>query len=128
MLLTHQSLTKNPQSKVFNLIDSYLVFLFTIVLTYSFLPFSFAEESKQRRETEPTQEPEAKKARSHSPVIEDFTLPPFNPDNPIGKRSTRNDATISANLLVLYKTYLFDNAVNNDWNQMHYHNITTKQS
>uniref|UniRef100_A0A8C2E2C3 Zinc finger protein 638-like n=1 Tax=Cyprinus carpio TaxID=7962 RepID=A0A8C2E2C3_CYPCA len=38
------------------------------------------EESKQRREIEPTQEPEAKKA----PVIEDFTLPPFNPDNPIG--------------------------------------------
>uniref|UniRef100_A0A671LHW2 Matrin-type domain-containing protein n=1 Tax=Sinocyclocheilus anshuiensis TaxID=1608454 RepID=A0A671LHW2_9TELE len=42
------------------------------------------EESKQRRETEPTQEPEAKKAHSHSPVFEDFTLPPFNPDNPIG--------------------------------------------
>ncbi|XP_026072429.1 zinc finger protein 638-like isoform X1 [Carassius auratus] len=38
------------------------------------------EESKQRRETEPTQEPEAKKA----PVIEDFTLPPFIPNNPIG--------------------------------------------
>lgn len=45
---------------------------------------SIKEESKQRRETEPTQEPEAKKARSHSPGIEDFTLPPFNPDNPIG--------------------------------------------
>ncbi|XP_016097563.1 zinc finger protein 638 [Sinocyclocheilus grahami] len=42
------------------------------------------EESKQRRETEPTQEPEAKKAHSHSPLIEDFTLPPFSPDNPIG--------------------------------------------
>ncbi|XP_059363440.1 zinc finger protein 638-like isoform X2 [Carassius carassius] len=38
------------------------------------------EESKQRRETDPTQEPEAKKA----PVIEDFTLPPFIPNNPIG--------------------------------------------
>ncbi len=100
MLLTQQSLTKNPQSKVFNLINSHLAFnIVPFVLTYSFLPFSFAEESKQRRETELTQEPEAKKARSHSPGIEDFTLPPFNPDNPIGKRSTRNYATISANLI-----------------------------
>lgn len=46
----------------------------------------FAEESKTRRETEPSQEPEAKKIRSQSPVIEDFTLPPFIPNNPIGKR------------------------------------------
>uniref|UniRef100_A0A8C2EJS6 Si:ch211-212k18.4 n=1 Tax=Cyprinus carpio TaxID=7962 RepID=A0A8C2EJS6_CYPCA len=45
---------------------------------------SIKEESKQRREMELTQEPEAKKARSHSPLIEDFTLPPFNPDNPVG--------------------------------------------
>lgn len=91
ILSTHQSLTENPQSKVFNLIDGYLAFVGASVLTYCFLPFSFAEESKQRREIEPTQEPEAKKA----PVIEDFTLPPFNPDNPIGKRSTRNYANIS---------------------------------
>ncbi|XP_057182585.1 zinc finger protein 638 isoform X2 [Triplophysa rosa] len=42
------------------------------------------EESKTRWETEPSQEPEATKIRSHSPVIEDFTLPPFIPNNPIG--------------------------------------------
>lgn len=69
------------------------------VLTCYFPSFSFAEESKQRREMEPIQEPETKKARSQSPVIEDFTLPPFSPDNPIGKRSTTNDTNISAKLL-----------------------------
>ncbi|XP_065131533.1 uncharacterized protein znf638 isoform X2 [Paramisgurnus dabryanus] len=42
------------------------------------------EESKKRRETEPSQEPEAKKVCSNVPVIEDFTLPPYIPNNPIG--------------------------------------------
>ncbi|XP_073715956.1 uncharacterized protein znf638 isoform X2 [Misgurnus anguillicaudatus] len=42
------------------------------------------EESKKRRETEPSQEPEAKKVCSNFPVIEDFTLPPYIPNNPIG--------------------------------------------
>ncbi|XP_051569889.1 zinc finger protein 638-like isoform X2 [Myxocyprinus asiaticus] len=42
------------------------------------------EEFKQRRETETREAPEAKKVCSHSPVIEDFTLPPYSPDNPIG--------------------------------------------
>ncbi|XP_051982168.1 zinc finger protein 638-like isoform X1 [Xyrauchen texanus] len=42
------------------------------------------EESKQRRETEMREEPEAKKVCSQFPVIEDFTLPPYSPDNPIG--------------------------------------------
>ncbi|KAA0723043.1 Zinc finger protein 638 [Triplophysa tibetana] len=42
------------------------------------------EESKTRRETDPSQEAEAKKIRCHFPVIEDFALPPFIPNNPIG--------------------------------------------
>lgn len=42
------------------------------------------EESKERREIDPVEEPEAKRSRSQSPLIEDFTMPPFNPDNPIG--------------------------------------------
>ncbi|XP_056585412.1 zinc finger protein 638 isoform X2 [Triplophysa dalaica] len=42
------------------------------------------EESKTRRETDPSQEAEAKKIRCHSPLIEDFALPPFIPNNPIG--------------------------------------------
>lgn len=42
------------------------------------------EESKELHEIDPIEEPETKRSRSQSPVIEDFTMPQFNPDNPIG--------------------------------------------
>ncbi|KAL6490694.1 hypothetical protein MHYP_G00010390 [Metynnis hypsauchen] len=42
------------------------------------------EESKQRRDDELNQEPESKKPCSEPSVTEDFILPPFRPDNPIG--------------------------------------------
>ncbi|XP_029600410.1 zinc finger protein 638 [Salmo trutta] len=41
------------------------------------------EDSKQRREEE--EEPELKRCRSESPLITDFKLPPFTPNNPIGQ-------------------------------------------
>ncbi|KAF5905425.1 zinc finger protein, partial [Clarias magur] len=42
------------------------------------------EESKQRRDEELNQEPEAKKRFSQPSSTNDFTLPPFTPNNPIG--------------------------------------------
>lgn len=33
---------------------------------------------------------EAKRSRSQSPVPADFKLPPFNPQNPLGKKHTQN--------------------------------------
>ncbi|KAL7875940.1 hypothetical protein AOLI_G00109030 [Acnodon oligacanthus] len=42
------------------------------------------EESKQRRDDELNQEPESKRPCSEPSVTEDFILPPFCPDNPIG--------------------------------------------
>ncbi|XP_017565335.1 zinc finger protein 638 isoform X1 [Pygocentrus nattereri] len=41
-------------------------------------------ESKQRRDDELNQEPESKRPCSEPLVTEDFILPPFRPDNPIG--------------------------------------------
>ncbi|XP_045557595.1 RNA-binding protein 20 isoform X5 [Salmo salar] len=41
------------------------------------------QDSKQRREEE--EEPELKRCRSESPLITDFKLPPFTPNNPIGQ-------------------------------------------
>ncbi|XP_072543742.1 uncharacterized protein znf638 [Salminus brasiliensis] len=42
------------------------------------------EESKQRRDDEPQQEPESKRPCSEPSVTEGFVLPPFIPNNPIG--------------------------------------------
>ncbi|XP_036451938.1 zinc finger protein 638 [Colossoma macropomum] len=42
------------------------------------------EESKQRRDDELNQEPESKRPCSEPSITEDFILPPFSPDNPIG--------------------------------------------
>ncbi|MCI4377375.1 hypothetical protein PGIGA_G00202720 [Pangasianodon gigas] len=42
------------------------------------------EESKRRREDELNQEPEPKKPCSQPSTTNDFSLPPFSPDNPIG--------------------------------------------
>ncbi|KAF4089221.1 hypothetical protein AMELA_G00063560 [Ameiurus melas] len=42
------------------------------------------EESKQRREDELNQEPDLKKPCSQPSTTNEFTLPPFSPDNPIG--------------------------------------------
>ncbi|XP_076828497.1 uncharacterized protein znf638 isoform X2 [Brachyhypopomus gauderio] len=42
------------------------------------------EESKQRLESEEMQEPESKRPRSESSINNDFSLPPFSPQNPIG--------------------------------------------
>ncbi|KAK6291682.1 hypothetical protein J4Q44_G00374670 [Coregonus suidteri] len=41
------------------------------------------QDSEQRREKE--EESESKRCRSESPLITDFKLPPFTPDNPIGQ-------------------------------------------
>ncbi|XP_066536720.1 zinc finger protein 638 isoform X2 [Hoplias malabaricus] len=42
------------------------------------------EESKRKREDELQQEPESKKLCSEQSITEDFILPPFNSNNPIG--------------------------------------------
>ncbi|KAG9274340.1 zinc finger protein 638 isoform X2 [Astyanax mexicanus] len=42
------------------------------------------EESKQRRDDEPEKEPETKRPCTEPSATEEFTLPPFNPNNPIG--------------------------------------------
>ncbi|KAG7330253.1 hypothetical protein KOW79_006475 [Hemibagrus wyckioides] len=42
------------------------------------------EESKRKREDELNEEPKPKKSCSQPLITDDFTLPPFTPDNPIG--------------------------------------------
>ncbi|XP_066574438.1 zinc finger protein 638 isoform X2 [Amia ocellicauda] len=42
------------------------------------------EETKQRRVTAETEEPEAKRSRSASPFLTNFKMPPFDPESPIG--------------------------------------------
>ncbi|XP_062849643.1 zinc finger protein 638 [Trichomycterus rosablanca] len=45
---------------------------------------SIKEESKLRRHSELNQEPQSKRTCSKPVINEDFSLPPFTPDNPIG--------------------------------------------
>lgn len=47
--------------------------------------FSISVESKRKREDDLNQEPEPKKPCTETSTTDDFTLPPFSQDNPIGK-------------------------------------------